>query len=44
MTDSVKCIERDATEVNQSRSIPLQTEHTAKGTDPPATIHHRHLN
>jgi hypothetical protein len=37
MVDSVKCIERDAAEAKQSRSIPLQTEHTAKDMDPPAT-------
>jgi hypothetical protein len=43
MADSVKCIERDAAEVKQSRSIPLQTEHTAEGMNLPATSHHRHL-
>jgi hypothetical protein len=37
MLDSVKCIERDAAEVKQSRSIPLQTKHTAKDMDSPAT-------
>jgi hypothetical protein len=41
--DSVECIERDAAEESQSRSIPLQTKHTAKTTGGLHRCQGRHL-